>query len=81
MIIRSYCIISLSIITVNNKENKDEEFLSFLQISTGLFLSDVSVLTQTLEDFKMLLIYRTCSFPNSGTMSFIRFTLLPSVSF
>lgn len=32
-------------ITVSNKENKDEEFLSFLCLSFGLFLSDVSVLT------------------------------------
>lgn len=45
MIIMSYCIICLSIIMVNNKENKDEEFLSFLHLSVGLFLSDVSVLT------------------------------------
>lgn len=27
----------------NNKENKDEEFLSFLHLSIGLFLSVVSV--------------------------------------
>lgn len=45
MIIVSSYIICLSIITVNNKENKDEEFLSFLQLSIGLFLSGVSVLT------------------------------------
>lgn len=45
MIIRSYYIICLSIITVNNKENKDEEFLSFRCLSIGLFLSDLSVLT------------------------------------
>lgn len=45
MIIISYYIICLSIITVNNNEKKDEEFLSFLQFSIGLFLSGVSVLT------------------------------------
>lgn len=37
--------IGLPIITLSNKENKDEEFLSFLHLSIGLFLSDASVLT------------------------------------
>lgn len=41
-----FYIICWSIITVNNKENKkNEEFLSFVQLSIGLFLSGVSDLT------------------------------------
>lgn len=62
---------------VRNKENKDEEFLSFLCLSFGLFLSDVSVLTP--KPWKTLKCFRFVG-PNKDSASLNHFTLLPSIS-
>lgn len=78
IIIRSSYIIFLSTIMVNNKENKDEEFLSFLCLSVGLFFSGVSGLTPNpgrlwdVTNFFVLFI-------NMHTASFIHFTLHPGL--